>query len=830
MNDEFHFFKKDSSIKTNNSRKNILNVVVIIAILLFIPMTIYLFYNRTKIGKSKADSSGLVSFYVSPNGDDANSGTISSPFKSIEKAQMTVRDLIPSMTSDIYIYLREGNYNLSKPITITPTDSGKIGFRIIYTNYKNENPVLNGGVDIKNWQVDGNRWKANIGTGLNFRQIYVNGERAIRARSENITNTQAVAADGYNISNLNISSWANKSNIEIVGNTLWKQYRCPIENAEANGHIKIQQPCFANSQLHKNFTLNHIDYIENALELLDSPREWYYDANSGWIYYMPKQGESIGSTQIVYPAIDQFIVGNGLPTNPIKNVTFNGLTFSYSKWSEPSNNNGWAEVQANFVLKGINVSQISAVNKPLASISFVNAKNIIFSNNKVSHVGSAAINIGEGSQNNYITGNEISDISSNGIMVGDVTNPKSSDTNLITSANNITNNIVYKVGQEFNGAVGIWLGYTANSKVSNNTLFNLPYTGISIGWGWGADDPTFAKNNIIEKNLIYDYMQTLMDGGGVYSLSAQPGNIYRNNVILNQKNEYGAIYLDNKSRFITVDNNVVFNNRRTLLAKGGDNILKNNFWQSRYANDLWNAPDVGFNPNAFTNNKVINSLAEAPANILTAAGTQPTITFPSSTNISSGVTNITWKPQPSAKSYLLRIDDTSDPWVCNPNSTSGDICTETTSTNYSYNFKDGHTYNIWIHAVNSATNIYGPASSITIKVGGSIPAPISTASPAPTQKPLVIQNLLPSGVISAGIKNVTWSPVTGAVKYYIRINDNIDPWVCNGITANGDVCVETSSPNYSYNFKSGHKYNIWVHAVFNPNIVSDPTAVSVQAN
>lgn len=49
-------------------------------------------------------------FYVSPSGNDSNSGTQSAPFKTIEKARDTVRTINSSMTGDIYVYLMDGTY------------------------------------------------------------------------------------------------------------------------------------------------------------------------------------------------------------------------------------------------------------------------------------------------------------------------------------------------------------------------------------------------------------------------------------------------------------------------------------------------------------------------------------------------------------------------------------------------------------------------------------------------------------------------------------------------------------------------------------------------
>lgn len=185
-------------------------------------------------------------------------------------------------------------------------------------------------------------------------------------------------------------------------------------------------------------------------------------------------------------------------------------------------------------------------------------------------------------------------------------------------------------------------------------------------------------------------------------------------------------------------------------------------------------------------------------------------------NVAPVPQNITWNPVSGAVMYYIRIDDLSNPWVCNGVDPGGDVCVSTVLPSYNYNFKLGHSYNVWVHAVyNSAGTNYSVSTANLIN---------AVAIP-PT-------NLQPSGQMSAGLKDVTWSPVSGALMYYIRVNDLSDGWVCNNITINGDVCLTTTGPKYSYDFKSGHTYNIWVHAVYDSagKIYSKPTSTLVKVN
>ncbi len=84
-------------------------------------------------------------FYVAPNGNDANPGTIDKPFATVQKAQDAAN------AGDV-VYLRGGTYHMTEAqiskkermwAYVTYLDkSGKAGAPITYTAYENEKPVF----------------------------------------------------------------------------------------------------------------------------------------------------------------------------------------------------------------------------------------------------------------------------------------------------------------------------------------------------------------------------------------------------------------------------------------------------------------------------------------------------------------------------------------------------------------------------------------------------------------------------------------------------------------------------------------------------------------
>ena len=153
------------------------------------------------------------------------------------------------------------------------------------------------------------------------------------------------------------------------------------------------------------------------------------------------------------------------------------------------------------------------------------------------------------------------------------------DPRRVVKNNTVANNYIHDCGVEFWGSVGVFAGYTEGTVIAHNEICRLPYSGISVGWGWGEEDagggnpnyqqpfkydtPTPAKNNRIEYNQIHGVMSKTDDGGAIYTLGNQPGTIIRGNHIhdcMNAKSSRGwacGIYLDEGSGFIEITNNLV---------------------------------------------------------------------------------------------------------------------------------------------------------------------------------------------------------------------------------------------------------------------------------
>ncbi len=249
-------------------------------------------------------------FFVSPNGNDENPGIEARPFRTIEKARDAVRAINAGMTGDIAVVLRGGTYPIARTLAFGPEDSGTGGHNVVYKAFEGETPILSGGKAVTGWTQEGARWEARTDV-PNFRQLYVNGIRATRARGNPPPGIALHGSDGYRLPKPDMAAWGNQDDIEFCYLVTWTHSRCKVKSIVKDGDgavVAMLQPHFTMARTKEGVQVKLPNYIENALELLDEPGEWYLDRKSGTVYYIPRPGEDMAKAEVVAPAIERLIV------------------------------------------------------------------------------------------------------------------------------------------------------------------------------------------------------------------------------------------------------------------------------------------------------------------------------------------------------------------------------------------------------------------------------------------------------------------------------------------------------------------------------------------
>lgn len=510
-------------------------------------------------------------YYVSTVGNDNNPGSLEQPFATILKARNVVRTINKSQSGDIIINLKGGTYELTSTFTLTSEDSGNNGYNIIYQAYNCEIPILSGGTQINGWTIhDAAKkiYQVKVDTTLNSRQLYVNGQRAIRARSKDAMGWLE-NGDGYTCPE-EVTTWKNITNVEVVSHKEWKCHRGSI--ASINGtHVVMDQPYWR--YIHYQYDAP-VAWIENAYELLDSEGEWYLDRSVGMLYYKPRTGENMDNAKVILPRLETLISGTNL-----SNVQFKGITFSYATWLFPNSKHGFPCTQADW----IDPWQIPSDKKQVSgNILFDHCENLRLEDNTFTHLGETGLQLFTGCKNNVIYNNSFNDISGSAISIGNLKNANPTEKDLVKD-NKVENNFIKNIAVEYQGCVGIFVGYTEHTVITHNEIRDLPYSGISVGWGY-SNKILAGKNNEISYNLIDSIMLVMKDGGGIYTLSSQPGAQVHDNFINHQFNTSGSLYPDLGSSNMKWNHNVVSNTKRWLHLWNPtvqNDTVENNFYDAK---------------------------------------------------------------------------------------------------------------------------------------------------------------------------------------------------------------------------------------------------------
>ena len=606
-------------------------------------------------------SGSAVSFYVSPSGSDKNPGTMQRPFLTPRRAQSAVRGLDAKMKADIHVYLESGTYRLSQPLKFSRVDSGSNGYNVVWTAAPGATPVISGAVRISHWHLKSaskNIWAASLPHSLQTRQLYVDGVRATPAEGPPpvvLTKT----ATGYTASSDALDSWTDPRGLNfvyLVGMGRMTESSCPVA-AISGATITMAQPCWDNSNERLFDAVGNSSlrpptpsYIENAYQQLDDPGQFVVDLSSHTAYYIPRPGQDMETADVEAPGLQALVSAASSPSAPVHNIEFSGIQFAFATWMQPSSPNGFSEVQANFTIVGRHgyeteglchlaphgACPYGAWTKEPAAIQFTDDRHIIFTNDQFVHLGGAGVALDNGSQSDSITGSVFTDISGNGVEVGNVNLPEAPPDEQ-TKGVIVDNNHVYAIGVEFNGAVAIFVGYAADCSLSHNQIDDVPYAAISIGWGGWPDKvnqppvPNFSHGNLVSDNLIFDYMQDLNDGGAVYTqgvtgTSLQTGEHVLGNVAYDQVDWSEALKWDDGATYVTDSDNVTYNDTYDWgnyhLDTSGDgqqwdtDDFSDNYFQQGY-------PLTNVNGVVAANNYIITGPQQAPATILQSAGVQP---------------------------------------------------------------------------------------------------------------------------------------------------------------------------------------------------------------
>lgn len=496
------------------------------------------------VAASRADA-GPFDVYVSPEGSDQNSGSLARPFMTLQRARNAVREMIArGMHADIIVHLRGGIYRLKTPLVLGPADSGQNGFRVVYESEPEERALLSAGRQVTGWSVydrSKNIYRANVRAGWDFRQLYVNGVHATRARSAAGSFGLVRTAQGITTTDAGIANWKDISGAEVVFLGKWMMNRCRVAAVE-RGLISLVEPCWRNTLWAAKWGANtgSGNWLENAYELLRQPGEWYLDRKKAALYYIPRPGEDLATADVTAPVLDTLVRGR-----LVRNVTFRNLTFEDSNWTDPdAGNDGYVGLQAGFHKVGFRGELVPEH----AAIRFSASHGITFEGNLFTHIGSRSLLFDDGCQHIAVTGNRFTETAGGAVQIGQINDGADTDPHIQNRGILIAGNRIDHVSFDYRDDMAIVALYVVRLVVTHNEIADIPHVAVSLGWGWGKG-PSYTRENDIGWNAIHAFSSDFRDSAALYTLGPMPGTAIHDNYVRQGGRGYGCLYPDQGSAY-----------------------------------------------------------------------------------------------------------------------------------------------------------------------------------------------------------------------------------------------------------------------------------------
>ncbi|WP_184719866.1 DUF1565 domain-containing protein [Caulobacter sp.] len=597
----------------------------------------------------------VVTLHVSPTGDDKNPGTVERPVRTLTRAQALVR--ASNAKADVTVEVAAGAYRLDKPLVFTAADGGHAGKRVTWRGQAGARPLISGGFDVANFTVfDAERriYVADIPKGLDTRQVWVNDTLAERPWMEIRASDVTFNATGFEIINPKLAflkDLKHPSRLEVEATGFFTDRVSPVQAIDGTkvtmrqpawdnntwGYDTVSKPIFPDDS--RLFLVNALELVGKANDWHAKPYQWFVDPAAGKLYLRIAEDDDIKALRVTVPALSALVSIAGTAKAPVRNLSFEGLRFSYTSWMGPSEATGYANQQSGAFLKetspirpadawsscGWGCPEFESMRQKWhqipAAVQVAAAQDVTFTGNQFSQLGQIGLGIGNDANANLsgqglstkgirVSRNHFSVLSGSAIMAGgvrqDAHHPSAPE--LVNADLEIADNTIATVSQDYKDNAAILTTYIDDARILHNEISDAPYDGVAVGWGWGYNDaggnpnydenqkgyryntkyttPTMLQKTLVEGNRIHGVKTWYMDGGAIYNLSANPDSVIRANHIFDIGGKI-AIYLDEGSKHFKVTGNVVDTQGKWLNINTAGKMFRRKISTDNLATGNW---------------------------------------------------------------------------------------------------------------------------------------------------------------------------------------------------------------------------------------------------
>ena len=484
--------------------------------------------------------------------------------------------------SDVVMCIEAGIHTLDgRPLQLGPEHNHPRGGRVIWRGDPSQATVISAGAPLRKWVrcFDGTHcnkadwqgvWAHAVKDVPNassasapFRQLWVDGRRVARATEIASVFALTPTAFGYVSNNTPMisRSWVDDK-VELrwprqIRN--WIEPRCVLSEVAA-ANLTVAEPCWTTLIARNDGKLPPPPLLlENRVR---PPPAGDFVSSREYLYYRPPADAPFAAPSDAWvPLLGAVVNASGLVSH-----TFCNLTFTHATWQQASSPDGYVPTQ----------SAVTPLGEPLGAARFMNVTNVSIQGCTFANLGAAyALSVGGASHSVAIRASRFDSLAGGAIKLGNVLGGRelSTERSQMDTDFEVMDNVVRAAALEYRGAAALFAGYVAATKIAHNTIRDIGYTAISVGWGWGTHvvgNQTFARDNHIVANYMSGVMSALNDGGCTYTLGPQPGSTVTDNYCeADRAPVVGSFYHDNGSRYFTTVGNVASSSAAPCLFLQG---------------------------------------------------------------------------------------------------------------------------------------------------------------------------------------------------------------------------------------------------------------------